>query len=716
MSLFSVSKNNKFYYPPILKIRKNNILLSDISNLKNIKNKKNKNNISLKTSNQILQMTKSNSYNNLTNNNNKNDFFTKDKITNTLLLNLKNRSNSKNEKNNKYVDKEALYEKNIQLKTEINQIKKELQQMKAENQRKDQEIIKKDKLLINAFDKKINEDNDFESIFYLEEKKNNNEINLEKDIKINNYMARFKKQYNELKNKYEDKITEINNLKKNIKICKLNELNIQNKEILKEFYKLKESYINLFKENKKNIAKIKKLTDLENEINDKNMIILQLQESLKISSATNIKYENDFEEMKTTINNLQIENKNLLDKLKKLYENYNKISSQRKENDHQFLGLYDQKRRSDLSFNNTNRSILNLANKINTDIRSKNYRNSYNNSLKRKISPLSKKIPINSNNSNIKKSNNNEINISNSINNINNINNNFKKDNNNEINISKIKENEINNNEEEEENNDINMSQNIETNRSFNDISQCSYMLIKNFEACKISKEDSLTTIIKPILNEISNEKQIKNEILVNLFTNKICECINCSKNENDIKSINSVINSLLNESKNELFSFIQAFLDIFDSVKIYTDNLTDEENIIKKINISLFQYKEYFKNSYTNKFISFSNFRGLLNNKNIILDDESIEYVIYRMKKDCPNIIAISSKQNENNEKNNIKENINENNGKNNKKVNKNSNNNGNIINNTEENKIIINDNENSDNNEKNEEIPVKIVSISLE
>ena len=51
-------------------------------------------------------------------------------------------------------------------------------------------------------------------------------------------------------------------------------------------------------------------------------------------------------------------------------------------------------------------------------------------------------------------------------------------------------------------------------------------MLIKNFEACKITKEDSLTIIIKPILNEISNEKQIKNDILVNLFSNKISECI----------------------------------------------------------------------------------------------------------------------------------------------------------------------------------------------
>ena len=44
------------------------------------------------------------------------------------------------------------------------------------------------------------------------------------------------------------------------------------------------------------------------------------------------------------------------------------------------------------------------------------------------------------------------------------------------------------------------------------------YILIKNFEVLKISREDALTLIIKPILNEISNEKQIKNETLVNMF------------------------------------------------------------------------------------------------------------------------------------------------------------------------------------------------------
>ena len=761
MSLFSGVKNNKFYYPPIVKTRKNNNFLSDINNFKNIKPKKHNtnNNLTLKSINQILHLTKSNSHNNITNGNKKSDFLIKDQDNNSLLLNLKTRSNSKNDKY-KYVDNESLYERNIQLKTEINQIKKELLHMKAENQRKDKEILQKDKLLMNAFDKKNFDENDLESIINMDDKKTN-EINiLDKVIKKNNYMAKFKKQYNELKKKYEEKINEVNNLKKNIKISKLNELNIQIREILKEYNKLKELYINLFEENKKNLEKSKKINILENELNDKNLIILQLQESLKISSSTNIKYENDIEELKTTINNLETENKNLLDKLKKLYESYNKISSRKKEAERRGskfldLELYKEKRKSDLNFNNTNRSFLTLA-KINTDIRSRNFRNSVHTTMKRKISPFSKKIPVSSINSNLKKSNNNDI--TNSLH--------IRKESNNEINISKENENSNNNNNNnnniEEEN--INTNENLEINISFNnDISQTSYILIKNFEAFKISKEDSLTIIIKPILNEISNEKQIKNDILVSLFTNKVCECINCTKNNSDINSISNLINSLLNDSKYELFAFIKAFLDMFDNVKIYTDNTNDEEGIVKKINESLVQYKEYFENSYKEKFISFSYFRGILNNKNIILDDEAIEYLIYRMKRDCPNIISKNSKmnkkeeindidnnnnndrkenekkdENNNKDKDNNKENENNNkkeneDNKENKNINENKDiNNGNNINNvnnTEEknnvnnnpnniNSIIINLNSanSNNNNQKTEERPIKIVNISQE
>ena len=73
----------------------------------------------------------------------------------------------------------------------------------------------------------------------------------------------------------------------------------------------------------------------------------------------------------------------------------------------------------------------------------------------------------------------------------------------------------------------------------------------------------------------------------------------------------------------------------LFDGIKNYKENQKEEE-YIKKINIELSGYKEYFMNSYENKIIHFSIFREILNDKNIQLENDIIEYLIYRMKKDC--------------------------------------------------------------------------------
>jgi len=56
-------------------------------------------------------------------------------------------------------------------------------------------------------------------------------------------------------------------------------MNLQNKEVSNEFNKFKDLY--LFLENKK-FGQNQKLNDFENKINNKNLIILQLQESLKV--------------------------------------------------------------------------------------------------------------------------------------------------------------------------------------------------------------------------------------------------------------------------------------------------------------------------------------------------------------------------------------------------------------------------------------------------
>ena len=650
MSFLSNIKNPKYYYPPIGMPKNNkNIHLTDINNLKGLKIKRKINNhIIPKKITRNLHLNKTNSYNNIQNISNKNDLYYQENTDSSLILNIKHRNNSRKEKS-LYHDSESLYESNIHLKTEINKLKKELMQTKAENQRKENELLRRDKLLQNAFDKGIDEDKVINNYLINE---NNNNIILEKNIKKNNYISKFKKQYNELKNKYNEKIEEIEKLKKNLKTTKLNELIIQNNETLKEFNKLKEMYNNLFEENKNNLEKIQKLREKENELNEKNLIILQLQESLKLSSSTIIKYENEIENLQKNISQLKYQNQRLTNKLKTLYDHFNKKNPNNNDEIqnvfelNEELSLHPNKNKIGINYNNTNRSYLKVSNKLNLYNKENNKRKILN------LSPLTKKY-LDDSKDLIDKNNNNIINKINKKSIIN--------ENENEKNNINIKQEEI-----EEEN--INKNKNLEGNNNLNDISQTMYILIKNFEVYKISKEEALTKIIKPILSDISNEKQIKNETLANIFTNKICSCINCKENGNDYNFISNVITSLLNESNNELFQFIKLFLDIFDNIKIYEDNSKEEKEILKKINTDLNKYKDFFVNKYNEEFISFFDFRAMLNDKDIILDDEEIEYLVYKMKKDCVNNILKNKDKNNNSDKINEENKVKENNLENNK------------------------------------------------
>jgi hypothetical protein len=190
------------------------------------------------------------------------------------------------------------------------------------------------------------------------------------------------------------------------------------------------------------------------------------------------------------------------------------------------------------------------------------------------------------------------------------------------------------------------------------DVKLATYILIKNFEACEITRDAALTLIIKPILTEIGNNKQIEKNYLINLFSNKICESIGV-KIQKDFEEIEKIVILLLNESNNDLSNFIDNFLKLFDTVKKYSESGKEEE-YIRQINIELSEYKEYFKTSYDKNIIPFTIFRDILNNKNIQLENDIIEYLIYRMKKDCRNInIDIINEVNNNNNDDEQKKNI---------------------------------------------------------
>ena len=167
-------------------------------------------------------------------------------------------------------------------------------------------------------------------------------------------------------------------------------------------------------------------------------------------------------------------------------------------------------------------------------------------------------------------------------------------------------------------------------------ITEITYILIKNFEARKITKDEALNKIFKTVIDNLYGESQVEKSGLVVNFTDKICEVIQINNNEIDRNKIYYLIESLLTTSNNELGKFMENFLQLFDSIKYY--NADDDKRLTKKIKNDLEKYKNYLNQNYKKDFISFFSFRILLNKQNIFLDDETVEYLIYRMKKDCKN------------------------------------------------------------------------------
>ena len=454
-----------------------------------------------------------NKFNN--NNNLKNKLFKKSNSSSNVRI-------CNTEINNLINDKDSLYEKNIQLKNEINLLRKENLKIKSENIRKENEIIKKTNLINQTFqikDEILNIDDS--------EEKDLKENELYDKVINNNLIYRLKKQYNELKKELEKKENEIFILKKNIKNSKINECVVENNVLIDEFNKIRNLYNDLIGENEKLKIKCQNNKILEENLSKQHFFVLKYQEDLKNLNEQNILLKTENLKLKSKIKNLNSENKKLNENINNLNQQIQKQINNKNNNINKSSNFFEKN------------STLNLKNENSSD--SSNYINEKN----------------------------------------------------------KMKE--------------------------------LTYILIKNLEAKEITKEEILNKIIKETLDKFK-QSHIEKENLIELFTNKTQILIN-NTNKNDKKKINYLFDNLLSSANNDIHQFINIFMPLLDSIKIYTENENNELSL--KIKNLLLNNKKNLE-TYDKNIISFFSFRKIMNDNNILLPDDCIEFLIYKMKKDC--------------------------------------------------------------------------------
>ena len=635
------------------------------------------------------------------------------------------------------IEREQLYENNMQLKDIINKLKRELAETRNQVVKKDIEIRKKERII-----KECSKENDLESV---------HELNLEK-ARESTLVSLCRDKYNELKKKYIKKCEENDVLKANIKITNLKEYQIKIDVLKKEMEKIRNLYLHTLENNNKLNNIFKDFEILKTKcIEQHNIINGFMKKCTKYNDEiNNLKEENSFlqlkleksmrqhKKLKTTNFKLQISNEKLLTQ-KKTKDNYNfniddnkRIIKNLQKDLNEYKRLYELKNIECNKLIEHNQKLTNeeLKNKkekqslkpFNFDmikvIENKKENNETNklslyksllNENRHKIEIYElyfKKMGIDKNqiikafgydgvmttnmkipqkneeiNNNTESNNNNNINnnLVSTETNINhnlistdtNINNNLTKKNSENI-VEVNKEDSIRNINNENDLNSINNLNSIASNTNtsnnianaitnpttisnnmqklssieeekqeegqYSDESQLLSLLhvfVKNLEAQGVTKEH-INQKIDEICKLFENKEEATKEEFIEPFAKMFIETMKITQ-EKDIEIINNFLNYFI-DLNGEIEVFFNGLYEVFDNIKDYTGINKDNE-----LSFGLNKYKEQLidtlkKNDVNNNhLITFDILRKIVQDLNIILEDESMEYLIYEMKKNVP-------------------------------------------------------------------------------
>ena len=632
-----------------------------------------------------------------------------------ILYTLSNQSQIKKSGIGNKIEREQLYEDNMQLKELINKLRLELAEVKNKLVKKDIEIRKKEKII-----KECSKENDLEST---------HELNLQK-ARESTLISLFKKNYNELKKSYNKLNEENNNLKSNYTITKVKEYTVQIDILKKEMEKMRNLYIQTVENNNKLNKEVENLKELKKYFIEQHGIIERFENTIQSNKEeiNNLKKEN--EEYKNKLEQIQkkqkiLKNKNIKLKLsnkkfldiKKTRENYEifmddnkrKIDTLKKDLD-EYKRLYELTRREynvlvekkDKKDNNQNNAFADNKNILNNpfqavievkqESKDSNKLSLYKSLVeeyKHKIDiyelyfkkagidkeallkafgfdgVVSASTKINSNeysNNNIDNMNNNNLASIET-----NPNNNINTENSEEINKEQSLKNinnivpitdTVNTNQTtydtNQNKNTISTSNNFTTNNNnklssieeekqdegqYNDENQLLSLLhvfVKNLEANGITKEQ-INQKIDEICKLFENRTEATKEEFIEPFVKMFIDTMKITKKE-DMGVVAGFLNDFVDSLNGDISIFFNGLIEVFDNINDYSDINKDNE-----LSFKLNKYKdelitELKKNDTNNThLITFDIFRKIVHDLNLLLDDETMEYLIYKMKKEVP-------------------------------------------------------------------------------
>ena len=623
-----------------------------------------------------------------------------------ILFTLPNTQKKRGGMGNK-IEREQLYEYNMQLKDIINTLKRELAEEKNKVVKRDIELRKKEKLI-----KECSKENDLEST---------RELNIEK-ARESTLISLYKKQYSELKDAFNKKVKENNDLNATYKITKLKEYAVQIDVLKKEMEKMKNLYTQTVENNNKLNTEIHNLKELKKYFLEQHGIIERLEKVIQENKIEieNLKRENEEYKNKLLLNlkkqkmlknknfKLKISNRKILD-IKKNRENYalyiddNKktIETLRKECD-EYKRLYEltrkeynkvqeqnEKREQAKAKNDANKLISNPYQAMgiievkqeNQDTNKLSLYKSLIEEYKFKIDiyevylkrngidkdalikafgydgVISASTKINTNDIETVSNNNNLASIET------NPNNNINTENSEEINkdqsiknLVQMGDNVSTNNTNANTNTNANKNT-ISTSNNFNndklpsieeekqDEAQYSdenqllsllHVFVKNLEANGITKEQ-INHKIDEISKLFENRTEATKEEFIEPFIKMFIETMHITKKE-DIEVVGGFLNDFVDSLNGEISIFFNGLIEVFDNINDYSGINKDCE-----LSFKLSKYKDELisslKKSDINNthLITFETFRKIVHDLNLLLDDESMEYLIYKMKKDVP-------------------------------------------------------------------------------